>query len=179
MADGRTLLQRCVDTLAALDLHVVVLAREAESTRAASGDREVQVMLDEIAPEAQGPLVALVEALRWARGAGYERACVLGADLPGVHPEDLRSLRARADGPTPAVVAWDGEHTQPLVGWYRPALVADALAEAVRGGERRLVRAVEALQPARVRLSRRALTNVNTVRELAAIEAMEQAEATR
>ena len=109
-----------------------------------------------------------------AAGVAYalERAAdsvlVCAADMPFVTPETCRRLaEAAAAAPeAPAVVAEAAGWLQPTFAVYRPA----ALQALRASGDAQLIRVVEALSPALVALSARAMRSVDTPEALAAAE---------
>jgi diaminopimelate decarboxylase len=159
---GRTLLARALACLAAVcdELRVALPAGfqlELPAQLEHQG-RALRVRRVEDPPEAAGPLAGLVAALG---GEPFDRAVVLGVDHPLARPEALRFLLGRLESPTVgdagegverargariAVVPAPHGMPQPLVAAYAPAAGA-LLREALRRGERSLVRAVRSLEP--------------------------------
>ena len=121
LLDGRTLLDRVVDTVAPLVDELVVVGPWAPA-----GARHV------LEPDRfQGPLAALAFGLDNVTTADPESAClVLGGDHPLVQPGLLVELVERLDAATPdgvqAVVPVSADRPQPLVACYRPSVAASA-----------------------------------------------------
>jgi molybdopterin-guanine dinucleotide biosynthesis protein A len=115
------------------------------------------------------PLTGIAEALR---RAAPRPIVVCGVDMPLVSAALVCALAsqlaaARGEG-LRAVIARGAGCLQPLAGAYAPEALA-LLGEA--GDARRLVDAVECLEPAILDWDARELVNVNTLRDLAAVEA--------
>jgi molybdenum cofactor guanylyltransferase len=135
---GRTLLDRALATLDALCDDVVVCA---PGSLALPIDEARRVRDPE---PGDGPLSGLVTAMR---ARTFERALVLGVDLPFAGPPALEALLALL-GDAIAVAPAPGGIPQPLAAWYTSAALP-GLAAALARGERALVPAVRAL-PARL-----------------------------
>ncbi len=158
---GRTLLERAREILAAAADDVRVVAPDALALPGAAAAR--------IPDAGEGPLVALVAAFA---GVSFERACVLGVDLPLVPPALYARLAdAAADGA--AMACADGRE-QPLVSVWTPA-AARALAARAAAGDRGLVRAslaagVRAIDVGTLGFAPDVLANVNTPDDFARVE---------
>lgn len=158
---GRTLLDRAREILAAVADDVRVVAPAALALPGTADAR--------IEDAGDGPLVALVAAFA---AVPFERACVLGVDLPLVPSALYARLAAEAgDG---AAMASAGGREQPLVSVWTPA-AAEALAARAAAGDRGLVRAslaagVRAIDVAALGFAPDVLANVNTPGDLAHVE---------
>ncbi|GAC49771.1 molybdenum cofactor guanylyltransferase [Gordonia aichiensis] len=109
-----------------------------------------------------GPLAGLAVGLAAARDAGCELAFVSATDMPLIEPELIDELQAAVTDTAGAVVAHDAERDHPMAAIYRTD-AADAIAELVAAGERRMTAALEALATYRVTVSDPLwLTNVNS-----------------
>jgi molybdopterin-guanine dinucleotide biosynthesis protein A len=156
---GRTLLERAIATLESLAGEVRVVAPAALALPVPAARL--------VADDGHGPLAALAAGFA---AAGFDRAYVLGVDLPLCPPALLAALAARA-GEGAAMAAADGRE-QPLVSVWRPA-AARALAARASAGERALcpaARAAGALacDVAALGFAPGVLLNVNTPGDLAA-----------
>jgi molybdenum cofactor guanylyltransferase len=136
---GRTLLARAVATLHEIcdDVIVAMSPLRPLPAREYAGARAI---LDP--PGTEGPLAALVATLE---AEPFERAIVLGVDLPLVPASSLAALAAMLDGERAVLAAPQGR-PQPLAAAYAHAALAP-LAARVSAGERRAVRGVRALHP--------------------------------
>lgn len=92
-----------------------------------------------------GPLAGMVAGLE---SAAFERAIVLGVDLPFVEPAALEAFLDRLSGHD-AVVPVPGGFPQPLAAAYAPSAAA-ILAAALRAGERSPTRALAPLDVLRL-----------------------------
>jgi molybdenum cofactor guanylyltransferase len=136
---GHTLLARAVATLHEIcgDVIVAMSPLRPLPPREYAGARAV---FDP--PGTEGPLAAMVAALE---AEPFERAIVLGVDLPLVPSSSLAALAAMLDGDCAALAAPEGR-PQPLAAAYAHAALAP-LSACVREGERQAVRAVLSLRP--------------------------------
>lgn len=141
---GVTLLERGVAILAATCDEIVVSAPAglslplAGTVRSSRGSCAVRRADDPAGTV--GPLAGIVAGL--ASGA-FERAIVLGVDLPFIEPAALEALLERLPG-RHAVVPAPGGFPQPLAAAYAAAAVA-ILAKCLTAGERSPTRALESL----------------------------------
>lgn len=87
----------------------------------------------------QGPLAGLLAGLQHAKARGYSAVLVCPCDTPGVTAELLRQLVLswRQAPDRPLIAQCDGRD-HPLHGVY-PVTMADALAQQLRGGNRRVM----------------------------------------
>ncbi len=120
-----------------------------------------------------GPLAGLAAGLGAIEGIdAAARVAVCACDCPFVWPEVFRFL-AEVDSGAPVVVPQFGDHLHPLVAIWR-ADAAEACRRALDSGERRVLAALEGLDPRIVRKEefpaafdlQRALFNVNDRKDL-------------
>lgn len=133
--EGRTLLERAVALLRALDLPVTVSARR-EQTLAGSGFERVDDPEPSIGPA--GGLLAVMEA---HPGSAF---LVLAVDLPRLGPDVLRGLLGQRD-PDALVTAFrhpGDERLDPLCALYEPA-AGPFIRARVKAGEHSLRRILE------------------------------------
>lgn len=146
---GVTLLERATAILAPVCDEIVVTAPAGLPLAlpalppAARGGRPPRRIDD--AAGAEGPLAGIVAGLA---AGGFERAIVLGVDLPFAEPAALASLAARL-GVHDAVVPVPGGFAQPLAAAYAPPARA-ILAASLAAGERSPSRALAALDVLRL-----------------------------
>jgi molybdenum cofactor guanylyltransferase len=87
--------------------------------------------------EGEGPLAGMRAGLLAV--AGSPAAIVVGGDMPDLQPEVLRSMLARLDDPSVALVVLDdGEGPRPLPMVVRTRPAADAAGALLDAGHRRL-----------------------------------------
>ncbi len=164
---GRTLLERAIATLGACCDEVLVVAPASLAL-----PLEPSRLVHDAEP-GEGPLAGLVAGLA---SRAFERALVLGVDLPLVRAAALATLGASLGDALARVPAPHGR-PQPLAAAYAPAALAP-LAAALARGERALVPAVLALPAALVDGAALALlpggadafANLNTPADFAAAE---------
>ena len=111
-----------------------------------------------------GPLGGIISALRWRHG---EAVLVVACDLPLLSGADLGKLLAGAAPALDAVVAVT-DRIEPLCALWLPSALAP-LIEMHDAGERAVQRAIAGLRAARVDVTRRSMTNVNTPADLACV----------
>lgn len=158
--DGRTLVERVVDVVAARCDPVFVVAAPGQSLPTLPA----RILRDDV--RGVGPLLATARGLRAAAEAGARWAFVSAVDMPHLDTELMDALL------TPAVTAeatvilpWDGRDHY-LAGLYRTAL-ADLADELVTAGERSMRALVDAADTQRIVMpDQHALTNVNTPADL-------------
>lgn len=161
--EGTTLVERMVDILKPRCAPIFVIAAPGQ----ALPPLDAEVLRDEV--RGVGPLLATGRGLRAAAEAGSELAFVAAVDMPLLTVDLLDELagpavRLGAD----VVLPWDGRDHY-LAGVYRTAL-AGRVAELVAAGERSMRALVERVDTQRIVMpEQRALTNVNTAADLAAI----------
>jgi len=163
LPDGRTLLQRTLDEVAAAGLEEVLVVGEGEGLNA---DLEVPVKAD-LHP-GLGPVGGVETALHHFRGRA-EGVVLLPSDLPALTRQEIARLcSAFAEGGTPVVVAETEDGVwQPLCAVVE-ARLADAVSEHIARGVRRVRELWECLGAAPVRFSDcRPFFNVNTPEEWA------------
>ena len=149
---GETLLDRSLATLAAVCDQVVVTAPVglepalALAVQGPAGRGDVRVSFRADGPRGRtGPLAGLVAGLA---GSDFDRAVVLGVDLPFVRPALLEALLERLAAHDAVVPVTDG-FPQPLAAVYAPA--AGAILDRVfAAGERSLIRALDSLDTLRL-----------------------------
>lgn len=141
---GVTLLERALGILAPVSDGIVVIGRAGldlplpPAVATPRGACLVRRADDQAGTT--GPLAGIVAGLE---SAAFDRAIVLGVDLPFVEPAGLERLLERLSGHG-AVVPVAGGFPQPLAAAYAPAATA-ILAAALRSGERSLTRALAML----------------------------------
>lgn len=161
--EGTTLVERMVSILKPRCAPVFVIAAPGQ----ALPPLDAEVLRDEL--RGVGPLLATGRGLRAAAEAGSELAFVAAVDMPLLTVDLLDELagpavRLGAD----VVLPWDGRDHY-LAGVYRTAL-AGRVADLVAAGERSMRALVERVDTQRIVMpEQRALTNVNTAADLAAI----------
>jgi len=164
--EGRKLIERVADALAALTDDILIIANEAEPYRFL--DRPI---IPDIRP-GYGPLMGLYSGLKAARG---ELALLAAVDMPFLSPDYLRFLLALAPG-YDVVIPRTGHRLHPLCAVYRRESCLPAIEQAIARGQRRLiafhpqmrVRQVDEAELRRIDPDLRALMNVNTPEELEA-----------
>jgi len=164
--EGRKLIERVADALAALTDDILIIANEAEPYRFL--DRPI---IPDIRP-GYGPLMGLYSGLKAARG---ELALLAAVDMPFLSPDYLRFLLSLAPG-YDVVIPRTGHRLHPLCAVYRRESCLPAIEQAIARGQRRLiafhpqmrVRQVDEAELRRVDPDLRVLMNVNTPEELEA-----------
>lgn len=116
-----------------------------------------------VADAGEGPLVALVEAARHARG---ERLLVVPADMPRVDGGVFAALLEAAAGREGAVSMVEGR-LQPLVAVYARAALLREGARLVAAGGRAAWELARALDPARVDVDAALVADIDTPDDLA------------
>lgn len=161
--EGATLVERMVSILAPRCAPIFVIAAPGQALPAL----DAEVLRDEV--RGVGPLLATGRGLRAAAEAGSELAFVSAVDMPLLTVELIDELvapavRVEAD----VVLPWDGRDHY-LAGVYRTAL-AGRVDELIAAGERSMRALVDRVDTQRIVMpEQRALTNVNTAADLAAI----------
>ncbi|GAT07215.1 molybdenum cofactor guanylyltransferase [Mycolicibacterium novocastrense] len=161
--EGTTLVERMVSILAPRCAPIFVIAAPGQALPAL----DAEVLRDEV--RGVGPLLATGRGLRAAAEAGSELAFVSAVDMPLLTVELIDelvapALRVEAD----VVLPWDGRDHY-LAGVYRTAL-AGRVDELIAAGERSMRALVDRVDTQRIVMpEQRALTNVNTAADLAAI----------
>lgn len=161
--ENTTLVERMVSVLKPRCAPVFVIAAPGQ----ALPSLDAEILRDEV--RGVGPLLATGRGLRAAAEAGSELAFVAAVDMPLLTVDLLDELagpavRLGAD----VVLPWDGRDHY-LAGVYRTAL-AGRVAELVAAGERSMRALIERVDTQRIVMpEQRALTNVNTAADLAAI----------
>ncbi|UUO03466.1 molybdenum cofactor guanylyltransferase [Mycolicibacterium novocastrense] len=161
--EGTTLVERMVSILAPRCAPIFVIAAPGQALPAL----DAEVLRDEV--RGVGPLLATGRGLRAAAEAGSELAFVSAVDMPLLTVELIDELvapavRVEAD----VVLPWDGRDHY-LAGVYRTAL-AGRVDELIAAGERSMRALVDRVDTQRIVMpEQRALTNVNTAADLAAI----------
>lgn len=162
---GKSLLEHVVSAVSPRCEPVFVIAAPGQRLP----DVDASVLRDQV--RGVGPLVATGRGLRAAAEAGCDRAFVCAVDMPLMAGGLIDALSAAADRVNAdVVIPWDGrDHF--LAAIYRTALCerVDAL---VAAGERSMSALVNVVDAQRIVLTDSVeLTNVNTVEDLAAIDA--------
>jgi molybdenum cofactor guanylyltransferase len=133
--DGRTLLERAVDAVAAVAAEVIVVCAPDDDRRLPSARVPVRRASD---PEAfGGPLVGLLAGLE---AAAEPIVIVVGGDMPTVRPAVLEALiGSLATSPhAAAAVLGAGGRVVPLPAALRTGSATDVARRLVADGERRL-----------------------------------------
>jgi len=147
--DGRSLIERAVETLSGWCDHVVVVGREVAPA---------PTLPDWPAP-GLGPLGGIAAALRLAMDAGYDAVLTCGVDSLGL-PTDLPDLL----DPAPACL-----DAQPVVGLWPASAFRDVEAILAGDGKRSLRELAERTGARRIRLPA-VPANINTPADLARLE---------
>ncbi|WP_304107859.1 molybdenum cofactor guanylyltransferase [Mycolicibacterium bacteremicum] len=158
--EGRTLVERVVDTVAVPCDPVFVVAAPGQALPALPA----RVLRDEV--RGLGPLLATARGLRAAADAGAEWAFVCAVDMPYLDGVFIDLLTGPAATTRAAVLlVWDGRDHY-LAGLYRTS-IADLADDLVAAGERSMRALVGAADTQRIVTEpQRALTNVNTPADL-------------
>lgn len=161
--DGATLVEHMVSIVKPRCEPVFVVAAPGQ----ALPELDAEVLRDEA--RGYGPLLATGRGLRAAAEAGVELAFVSAVDLPLLTVELIDQLVAPAVAlGADVVLPWDGR-THYLAGIYRTSL-AERVDALVAAGERSMRALANTVDTQRVVMPRqRALTNVNTPADLAAV----------
>ncbi len=133
---GKPLILHAIERLSAQASPLAISANGNASRFAAFGLPVIADATDDFA----GPLAGVLAGLRWAaRAAPDARFIVTAACDTPFFPQDLvAKFLAAADGAYPAVVlAKSGEQVQPVFGLW-PVVLADALADALASGTRKV-----------------------------------------
>lgn len=133
---GKPLLLHAIERLSAQASPLAINANGDASRFAAFGLPVIADATDDFA----GPLAGILAGLRWAAGAAPDARFIVTAacDTP-FFPEDLvAKFLAAAGGAYPAIVlAKSGEQVHPVFGLW-PVALADALADALASGTRKV-----------------------------------------
>lgn len=161
--EGSTFVEHMVSIVKRRCAPVFVVAAPGQ----ALPELDAEVLRDEA--RGYGPLLATGRGLRAAAQAGVELAFVSAVDLPLLTGDLIDQLVAPAVAlGADIVLPWDGR-THYLAGIYRTSL-ADRVDELVAAGERSMRALANTVDTQRVVMPRqRALTNVNTPADLAAV----------
>ncbi|MFV1363541.1 MULTISPECIES: molybdenum cofactor guanylyltransferase [Mycolicibacterium] len=161
--EGATLVEHMVGIVKHRCEPVFVVAAPGQ----ALPELDAEVLRDEA--RGYGPLLATGRGLRAAAEAGVELAFVSAVDLPLLTVELIDQLVAPAVAlGADVVLPWDGR-THYLAGIYRTSL-AERVDALVAAGERSMRALADTVDTQRVVMPRqRALTNVNTPADLAAV----------
>lgn len=161
--EGTTLVEHMVGILKSRCAPVFVVAAPGQ----ALPELDAEVLRDEV--RGVGPLLATGRGLRAAAEAGRELAFVSAVDMPLLTVDVIDQLvgPAMALG-ADVVLPWDGRDHY-LAGIYRTSL-ADRVDALVAAGDRSMRALVDTVDTQRIVMPRqRALTNVNTAADLAAV----------
>jgi molybdopterin-guanine dinucleotide biosynthesis protein A len=156
LVEGRPLLERAVEAVAALGGPVVLSVGPASDAPSSHGSTPVHVVADPVA--GGGPLVGLAAALDVASRLGAERAVVVGGDMPWLAPLVLRRLVDGLGGDPAATASTTLGACAPVVeGSLRPLPMALAVEparraarEALESGARSLLALVDRLPTVRL-----------------------------
>lgn len=160
-----TMVERVVDVVGSRCSPVFVVAAPGQALPELAG---AVILRDQT--QGVGPLLATGTGLRAAAEAGAEYAFVCAVDMPLLTAEviDVLSAPAHRLG-VDVVLPWDGRDHY-LAGVYRTGL-ADYVSDLIEAGHRSMRALVDRVDTQRLVLpEQRALTNVNTPDQLAAIE---------
>ena len=168
--DGRTLLQRTVDVLAAVATEIVVVRAAGQRLPALSAGPPITVVEDPL--DGEGPLIGIAAGLR---AMSSEVALVVACDMPFLRPELLRMLVDRASGGRRFVVPLYLGRPQPLCSALRREALAVVEAH-IAAGDRKVMAIADDLDADRVPPEQwsaadadgRSFENVNTPQEFEA-----------
>lgn len=142
--DGRSVLDRAIDAVAAVVDEVIVVVAPGDDRPLPPGSRRVAD-----ATAFQGPLAGLATGLAASLATGVagdhrgEAApsgvvLVVGGDMPALRPAVLRQLVAAVHDGAAGAVLHDGRAARPLPAAYRSGTAAAATQGLLERGERRL-----------------------------------------
>lgn len=160
-----TMVEQVVDVVSSRCSPVFVVAAPGQALPELAG----AVILRDQTPGV-GPLLATGTGLRAAADTGAEYAFVCAVDMPLLTAEVIDVLSAPAHRlNVDVVLPWDGRDHY-LAGVYRTGL-ADRVTDLIEAGHRSMRALVDRVDTQRIVLpEQRALTNVNTPDQLAAVE---------
>lgn len=170
--DGRRLVDRVHDALAAVVDEVVMVANDPQIRAAVA-----MASRPDVRPDA-GPLGGILTALLWARELERPGALTVACDMPFVSPALLALLLDARDGADVVVPESDGPRgVEPLCAYYGVVGIA-AIEQSLDAGDLRVVGFHDAVRVVRVPRPviaavgdpDRLFLNVNTVEEHAAAE---------
>ena len=170
MLDGRTLLQRTVDAVAAVADEIVVARAPGQRLPPLQSARPLRTVEDAVAGE--GPLVGIAAGLRSALAPV---ALLVAGDMPFLRPQLLRLLVERAEAGSRFVIPVREERPQPLCSALRRETLPVVQAR-LDAGERAVMALADALEAellapeawATADPDGRSFDNVNTPEQLAA-----------
>lgn len=163
--EGDTWLERTLRLLAELDAPITLLSRWSHHQALAEALQLPQLENLSEPPPWEGPLLALHRLMERYPDT---RLLLAPVDMPQLNAAALHTLLAAAAmAPQRIHLAHDGARSQPLLGIYpSPAPIRSGLAEAISGGERRLLRWLDHQPCNAVPLPATAIRNVNSPAEL-------------
>jgi molybdopterin-guanine dinucleotide biosynthesis protein A len=162
---GDSWLEHTLLLLAELEAPITLLSRWPQHQTLAEALQLPQLETLAEPPPWEGPLLALHRLMERYPNA---RLLLAPVDMPHLNTAALRTLLvAAAMAPERIHLAHDGDRSQPLLGVYpSPAAIRSALATAISGGERRLLRWLDGQPCNTVPLPAAAIRNVNSPAEL-------------
>jgi len=162
---GGSWLERTLRLLAELDAPITLLSRWPQHQALADALQLPQLETVAEPPPWEGPLLALHRLMERYPDA---RLLLAPVDMPHLNTAALQTLLAAAATPPHRInLAHDGTRSQPLLGLY-PSLtpIRSVLADAISGGERRLLRWLDDQPCNHVHLPAATIRNVNSPAEL-------------
>jgi molybdenum cofactor guanylyltransferase len=162
---GGSWLERTLRLLAELDAPITLLSRWPQHQALADALQLPQLETVAEPPPWEGPLLALHRLMERYPDA---RLLLAPVDMPHLNTAALQTLLAAAATPPRRIhLAHDGTRSQPLLGLY-PSLtpIRSVLADAISGGERRLLRWLDDQPCNHVHLPAATIRNVNSPAEL-------------
>jgi molybdopterin-guanine dinucleotide biosynthesis protein A len=162
---GGSWLEHTLRLMAELEAPITLLSRWPQHQPLAEALQLPQLETIAEPPPWEGPLLALHRLMERYPDA---RLLLAPVDMPHLNSAALHTLlEAAAMAPERIHLAHDGARSQPLLGIYpSPAAIRSALATAINGGERRLLRWLDGHPCNAVPLPAAAIRNVNSPAEL-------------
>ena len=162
---GGSWLEHTLRLLAELEAPITLLSRWPQHQTLAGALQLPQLETVAEPPPWEGPLLALHRLMERYPNA---RLLLAPVDMPHLNTAALHTLlEAAAMAPERIHLAHDGARSQPLLGIYpSPPAIRSALATAISGGERRLLRWLDGQPCNAVPLPAAAIRNVNSPAEL-------------
>lgn len=148
LPSGETILERTLQTIAAAQLHAVLVGN-LDAYDAHAAKHGVARVVD--APDVKGPLAGLHALIEQA---GDRAAIALACDMPLVSVALLRRLVSESpDAPVLAPRSIDGHKWEPLFARYQADLVGPLLRAAIDAGERSFQQLFARIQVTELHLS--------------------------
>ena len=162
---GGSWLEHTLRLLAELEAPITLLSRWPQHQTLAGALQLPQLETVAEPPPWEGPLLALHRLMGRYPDA---RLLLAPVDMPHLNSAALHTLlEAAAMAPERIHLTHDGARSQPLLGIYpSPPAIRSALATAISGGERRLLRWLDGQPCNTVPLPTTAIRNVNSPAEL-------------